>query len=209
MATTGTLETEREAHRKMPHEERQRQIVEAARKIITDRGMEYLTLRMLAKEVGVSQAALYRHVKNKQQILLLVLEDIERTLLDAVLQARERGATALEKLQSILQTHLSYSERRRGVSFLVLNEALRLDDRRLQKRAGGLMGKYLEAIGGVLCDGQREGTVRQDIDVEIAARLFFGMVQSNVTLWALQSRTFRLGNGWEGLWKLYRGAVGT
>jgi AcrR family transcriptional regulator len=193
---------------RMPHYKRERQIVETARGIIKGRGIEYLTIKALAKEIGVSDAALYRHVTNKQQILLLVLEDVERTLLDAVVQAQKEGGSALQKLQDILKSHLSLVERRRGVSFLVLNETLRLDNEQLRSCASELLGKYLGAITHILREGQAEGCIKPDVDVDLAARLFLGMVQSNVTIWALQSHRLRLSDGYEGLWELYRGAVG-
>jgi len=198
---------ENKVRTKRPHLERQQQIVEAARKIITHRGMEHLTVRALAESLGLSQAALYRHVKSRQAILLLVLQDIETTLLHAVGEAQKRKGSALERLRQTLNAHLSYSERRRGVGFLVINEALRNESRELRTRAGALVESYLELIKKVLLEGQEEGGIRDDIDVELAARLFFGMVQSNVTLWALQSRAFPLGGRQEELWELYLAGV--
>lgn len=181
--------------------------MEAARKIITDQGMEHLTIENLAAEIGVSEAAIYRHVKSKQEVLFLVLKDIEETLLEAVSQAQEQETSAIEKLRSTLKAHLSYAERRRGVSFLVLNEAQRLDDKALRKKAGEVVEKYLEAIRRILAEGRESKEVSQDVDIEMAARLFFGMVQSTVTLWSLQSHSFALTEGYEALWSLYQRAV--
>jgi hypothetical protein len=62
-------------------------------------------------------------------------------------------------------------------------------------------------IKKVLLEGQEEGGIRDDVDVELAARLFFGMVQSNVTLWALQSHAYPLGDRQEELWELYLAGV--
>jgi len=89
----------------------------------------------------------------------------------------------------------------------VINEALRNESRELRSRAGALVENYLELIKKVLFQGREEGVIRDDIDVEVAARLFFGMVQSNVTLWALQSHAFPLGGRQEELWELYRAGV--
>lgn len=200
---------ENKVRTKRPHLERRQQIVEAARKIITHRGMEHLTVRALAESLDLSQAALYRHVRSRQAILLLVLQDIETTLLHAVSQAQKEGSSALEKLRQTLNAHLSYSERRRGVGFLVINEALRNESRELRSRAGALVEGYLESVKKLLLQGREEGVIRDDIDVEVAARLFFGMVQSNVTLWALQSHAFPLGSRQEELWELYRAGVGS
>ena len=204
---TAGIRGENKVRTKRPHLERQQQIVEAARKIMTHRGMQHLTVRALAESLDLSQAALYRHVRSKQDILMLVLQDIETTLLQAVGEAQKGKGSALERLRGTLDAHLCYSERHRGVGFLVINEALCLQSRELRTRAGALVESYLELIKKVLLEGQEEGAIRGDIDVEVAARLFFGMVQSNVTLWALQSRAFPLSGRQEGLWELYLAGV--
>ncbi len=192
---------------KSTRRERRQQVQEAARRIIANQGMEKLTMESLAGEIGISVAAIYRHVEDKHEILLLVLDDIERTLMEGVAEGQKQGDSALERLQGILKTRLSYAERRRGVTFLVVNEAVRLDDARLRRRASDVVERYLDAVAEVLRQGQQEGTVRQDLDVDTAASLFFGMVQSKVTLWALRSRSFSLSDGWEGLWDLYCAAI--
>ena len=189
------------------HEVRQHQLAEAARKIITGQGMERLTISALAEEMGVSEGAIYRHVRSKQQILLLVLDDVERTWLDAVSRAEEEPARPLEKLESLFKGHLSRTERRRGVSLLVLNETLRLGDKELRSRAASIVEDYLGAVGRLLLECQSAGEVRRDLDVQLAARLFLGMVQSNVTLWALRSHSYPLSEGWEALWDLYCRAI--
>ena len=98
MAVTTRLHPKRGVRRRVAHEDRQQQIVETARKIITDQGMEHLTMEALAKEIGLSEAAIYRHVDSKQEILFMVLEDTERALLGAVANGREEGHLPLEKL---------------------------------------------------------------------------------------------------------------
>ena len=193
--------------RRAIHEDRQQQIAEVARKIITTQGMDHLTMDSLAEEIGLSEAGIYRHVDSKRDILQMVLEDVERALLGAVNQGRMKGSTPLEQLKYILRAHLSYSERRKGLSFLVLDEIIHLDDRKLQIYARKIVERYLDGISQVLISGQSDGSVRNDLDVAMATRLYFGMVQGNVTLWALQSHSFSLTDRHEGLWDLYCRAV--
>lgn len=52
------------------------QIVSAARDLVEAQGVETLTMRRLATELGATPMAVYRHVRDKQELLLLVLEDI-------------------------------------------------------------------------------------------------------------------------------------
>lgn len=207
MRATNRLYHNTKFPRRSIHEDRQQQIVEVARKIITKQGMEHLTMDSLAEEIGLSEAAIYRHVDSKRDILQMVLEDIERALLGAVTNGCKKGDTPLDKLKYVLKAHLSYSERRKGLSFLVLDEIIHLDDRKLQVYASKVVERYLKGISQVLIEGQSDGTVRIDLDLDMATRLYFGMIQGNVTLWALQSHSFGLTDRHERLWDLYRRAV--
>ncbi|MER8102550.1 TetR/AcrR family transcriptional regulator [Kitasatospora sp. NPDC094016] len=51
------------------------QVVEAARRIVTEEGADRLTMRRLASEVGSTPMALYHHVRDKEELLVLLLDD--------------------------------------------------------------------------------------------------------------------------------------
>ncbi len=63
---------------------RRKQIVAAARKLIVKYGSEHITVRRIAKEIGVSEGAIYRHFKSKTDVLSLMVDDIEETLIGDV-----------------------------------------------------------------------------------------------------------------------------
>ncbi|GAA3227636.1 TetR/AcrR family transcriptional regulator [Nonomuraea helvata] len=50
-------------------------IVSAAHRIIGEEGVPGLTMRRLAREVGTTPMALYHHVQDKDELLLLLLDD--------------------------------------------------------------------------------------------------------------------------------------
>jgi AcrR family transcriptional regulator len=55
-------------------------IVEAARRIVDADGLERLTMRRLADEIGSAPMALYHHVRNKDDLLVLLMEDFAATM---------------------------------------------------------------------------------------------------------------------------------
>ena len=113
---------------------RRRQIIDAARKVIIKYGSEHVTVRGIAKEVGISEAAIYRHFKSKRDILSLLADHIEENLVGDITRASTSGYTPLEILDSVLRSHLSAIEQRRGVSFQVIAEIISLGDKKLNKR---------------------------------------------------------------------------
>ncbi|GAA1952110.1 TetR/AcrR family transcriptional regulator [Kitasatospora viridis] len=51
------------------------EVIGAARRIVAEEGVDRLTMRRLAGEVGSTPMALYHHVRNKEELLLLLLDD--------------------------------------------------------------------------------------------------------------------------------------
>ncbi len=171
---------------------RQQEIVESARRIITSKGIENLTIHEIARGLRITDGAIYRHFKSKKAIISLLIDDIEKTLLSAIESAAEKAEGPLEKLKSIFASHLSYAEQRRGVSFIVINETLNLQTKDLQEKMFGVIHIYLTRIKDILLNGIESGEFRKDIDAVSASIAFFGMVQSMVTLWALSGFKYSL-----------------
>jgi AcrR family transcriptional regulator len=195
------------AQTRMATGERQRQIIDAARKIIATRGMEDLSIRDLAKQVGLSEAAIYRHFPSKKDILLLLIDDIERTLLDTVDRAVSEKSKPLESLENVFKAHLSYVEQRRGVSLIVISETLRLADMNLRKRMFEVVNHYISRIEGLLAQGVKSGQISQEIDLSTAALTFFAIIHTTVTLWALSDSEFSLPKRHKPLWDSYTASI--
>ena len=186
---------------------RQHQIIEAARNLIAAKGMDGVTIDAIAEEVGLTEGAIYRHFASKHQILSLLVDDIERTLLDTVESAQTEGASAVDSLEHILEAHLSDVEGHRAVSFVVIAEAMGFDGTTLAPKVSLMFTRYLELIQAVLDRGIREGSIRPDINANAAATTFFGLIQSTATLWALNGYAGQLAEFRSDMWDIYRKGV--
>jgi len=186
---------------------RQRQIVDAAGKTITEYGSEHVTVRRIAKEVGVSEGAIYRHFKSKKDILFLLAEHIEDTLLGDITKASAKGDTPLETLDNILRNHLSATEQRRGISFQIIAEIVSYGDKKLNRKIYDVIDKYVSHLKDILSQGVKAGEVRDDIDLDSAAILLFGMIQGLVNIWALSNYSFNLEERYVPLWHVFREAI--
>jgi AcrR family transcriptional regulator len=187
---------------------RQRQIITAARKLIIKYGSEHVTVGRIAKEVGISEAAIYRHFKSKRDILSLLVDYVEDSLLrDIATKAVYKGHNTLEVLDSILRSQVSAIEKRRGVSFQVIAEITSLGDKELNRKVADTIDRYIGRLRDVLSEGVKAGDVREDIDLEAAAMLLFGMIQGLVNIWALRNYDFNPEQKYVPLWNIFREAV--
>jgi AcrR family transcriptional regulator len=186
---------------------RKHQIIEAARHLITTKGMESVTIDAIADEVGITEGAIYRHFVSKNQILSLLIDDIENTLLATVRDSQVEGASAVSNLCRIMEAHLNDVEGRRAVSFIVIAGAMGFDGIGLTPKVSSMFTHYLESIQDVLRQGILEGSIRPDVDVDAAATAFFGIIQSTATLWALNDYSSPLAEFRAQMWDIYYNGV--
>jgi TetR/AcrR family transcriptional regulator len=187
---------------------RQQQIIEAAAKLIFKYGSEHLTVKRIAAEVGISEAAIYRHFTSKKSILFFLISHLEEVLLKDI-SADRSGAVpvTLDTIEKIIGNHFSAIDLRKGISFQVIAEIISLGDRKLNKQASQAIGKYISRLKDLLSEGVRDGTVRKDIDLDASATLLFALIQGLVNIWSLSDGSFKLTEKYASLWQIYREAV--
>ncbi len=184
-------------------EVRQKQIVSAARRLIVRYGSEHVTIRRMAKEIGVSEGAIYRHFKSKNDVLSFLIDDIEDTLIGDINKNSRSPLNSLEMLQNIIADHMSSIEQRKGVTFQVIAEIISLGDKKLNKKIYAVIENYINRVKIILADGVKSGIISPDVDLESAALLFFGMIQGLVNIWALSQYNFNLQQRYQNVWKVF------
>ncbi|MBF0123632.1 MAG: TetR/AcrR family transcriptional regulator [Candidatus Omnitrophica bacterium] len=187
---------------------RQQEIVEAVKKIIAADGFDRLTVREIAGRLKITEGALYRHFKSKNDIVSLLIDDVERTLLEVVDAATEKAEDPLGKLRCVLSANIQYAEKRKGLTFIVINETLSMRDPVLRKKMESVVNVYLKKIENILDKGIKEKVFRQDLNVRLTSLAFFGLVQSLVTVWGLSGHGFALDRQKiSGLFDLYKEGI--
>jgi len=186
---------------------RQDQIIEAARKLVVKYGSEHVTVGKIAKEVGISEGAIYRHFKSKGDVLSGLADQIADDLLTGISDHIYTNSTSLEFLGTVLKNHLSRIQQRKGISFQVIAEIISFGDKKLNKKVSGVINNYVLSLKHLLSEGIKSGEVKEDIDIEAAALILFGMIQGLVNIWALSNYDFNLEEKYERLWEVFRTSI--
>jgi len=119
---------------------RKQQILHALMEMLEDPNMR-ITTAALAKRVGVSEAALYRHFASKAQMFDALIEFVEETLFSRAKLIQQQELTAISQCQQILTLLLTFVERNAGVSRILTGEALMGENERLGNRVNQLFEK--------------------------------------------------------------------
>ncbi len=186
---------------------RKQQIIDAARKLIIKKGSEHLTVRAMAKEVGLTEAAIYRHFKSKREILSFLMNHIMDTMLHDFKRSALENASSLNTIDQALKNHLSEIEQRKGMSFQIIAEIISLGDKKLNREVYEKLNAYIDRITHLLAEGVRGGAVNEEIDLGASALMLFGMTQGLANIWALSGYSFDLAEKYEALWAIYRRAI--
>jgi AcrR family transcriptional regulator len=186
---------------------RKQQIIDAARKLIIKKGSEHLTVRAMAREVQLTEAAIYRHFKSKREILSFLMNHIMDTMLHDLERTATESPATLDTIDQALKHHLSEIEQRKGMSFQIIAEIISLGDKKLNKEVYEKLNAYIDRIKYLLSESVRDGYVKADIDLGAAALMLFGMTQGLANIWALGGYSFDLAEKFAALWSLYRQAI--
>lgn len=188
-------------------EVRRKQIADTARELIIKYGSEHITGRRIAKEIGITEGAIYRHFGSKRDILSFLIEDIESNLVADIERGMTSGDAPLQVIDKTMKSHISAIEQRRGVTFLVIAEIISLGDKKLNRQASGVLNRYTGRIRDILSEGIRSGEIREDVSPETAAILLSATIQGLVNIWALSNYSFSLEESYLSLWRMLREAV--
>ena len=188
-------------------EVRQKQIIDAARQMIVKYGSEHVTVRRIAKVVGISEAAIYRHFKSKRDILLLLADHIEENLVGDIKVTLTAEGSSLSGISAVIRDHISGIEQRQGISHQVIAEIISLGDKRLNQRFFEIVSRYIDHLSELISAGVESGELRQDIDPHVAATQLYGMIQGLVDIWALSNFSFNLVERYEPLWELFSDSI--
>ncbi len=117
---------------------RRLQILQVLARMLEDPKGEKVTTAALAKELDVSEAALYRHFASKAQMFEGLIEFIEETLFGLVNKITAEEENGMKQVHAILSSLLGFAERNPGMTRVLIGDALVNEDERLQARINQL-----------------------------------------------------------------------
>jgi len=185
---------------KVKKEVRRDQIVQATLRIIAKKGMNSLTTATIAKEVGISEANLYRHFKNKQEIIYETIETIGKGLSTNLEKVFQHDMDPLSKLEKVFLLHLQYIEKNEGIPRLAFSDEIHMGEKIIKERLFNFINSYTDKLSMLIKNGQEMGLIKGDIKPKSAALIIIGIVQVTVLRWSLNDFSFSLVKEGRKLW---------
>ena len=161
-------------------EKTQNAIREAAVRLIARRGFEAVSMRLLAAEVGVQAAALYRYFPNKEELLFSLMREHMRGLTAAWETARPAGGDPAASLAAFTANHIRFHVGRRHSTHVSNMELRSLSHGRLSAILK-LRTAYEKELRLILREGAETGA----FDIEDTALTAMAIIQmiTGVIVW--------------------------
>jgi TetR/AcrR family transcriptional regulator len=159
---------------------RRQQILESLAHMLEESPGERITTAGLAKTVGVSEAALYRHFPSKAKMFEGLIEFIEENVFSRVNLIIENETTALARCEKILGLLLTFAERNPGISRILVGDVLIGETERLRARITQFYDRLETQLRQVLREAELREGVRPTIPVSAAVNLLLANAEGRI-----------------------------
>ncbi|HNX00128.1 MAG TPA: TetR/AcrR family transcriptional regulator [Candidatus Cloacimonadota bacterium] len=179
---------------------RQKEIVLNSISIISRQGIQDLTIKNIAAAINVTEAALYRHFKSKNELLMAVLnyfDDLSRELVDA---AELEGKTPLQKMELFVMKRYALFMSNPDLAKVMFSEVLFENEPALSAKMLSIIQRHMHQFLDYVNQAQTQNYIRSDIEGQQIFRMIIGSMRLLVTQWTLNEFSFPLEEEGRKLW---------
>lgn len=160
---------------------RREEILQAlAHMLETADGASRITTAKLASQVGVSEAALYRHFPSKARMFEGLIEFIEDALMSRINRILDEEKDTLQRIRLVMQLILAFAERNPGLSRIMSGHALMFENERLRSRINQLFERIETQLRQILRERKLREGKSFSVDESILATQLLGQVEGSL-----------------------------
>ena len=162
---------------------RQEQIKQAVLDIIYTDGLKNLSTSNLAKRIGMSEGAIFRHFNTKQDIILAIIKDVQNDFIGSLRVIANSDVEPEERLHKFLCQTVKYLTQNKGITMLMFSEASHNNDADLKNSLLWIFNNQKKLVSKIILDGVAIGKWDESVRVEDLAMLYMGIpVSLNIEL---------------------------
>lgn len=171
---------------------RQIEIIEAAGRLLIKKGIKGLTTKNLAQEMGFSESALYRHFKNKEDIIVLLIGYLESNIKERLGAISKSELSPVEKLQSIFNSQFGYFSQNPHFIIAILSEGLFDETEKIHASVLKIISFKLQLIAETIEQGKASSQITDTIPTLDLVYILIGTFRLTMLRWKLSKFEFDL-----------------
>lgn len=186
---------------------RKEQILQALAHMLEATPGGRITTAALAKEVGVSEAALYRHFPSKAKMFEGLIEFIEHSLFSRISLIIKEDIDALGQCGQILHLLLAFSEKNPGITRILTGDAITGETDRLRQRVIQLFDRIETQLKQILREAELKEGRRTRLSAAQSANLMLSAAEGRICQYVRSGFSRAPTASWEDQWTLLGDAL--
>lgn len=166
--------------KKSKRKSRKEQILQSLAAILEESPGGKITTASLAKQVGVSEAALYRHFPSKTKMFDELIEFAELTIFTRLNMISSEQISASSKCEKISKLVLTFAEKNPGISRILAGDALWGENERLRFRVNQLFDRIEVQIKQILREDRYTNDNNVTTHPNISADIFMSFIEGKI-----------------------------
>lgn len=179
---------------------RREQILQALAHMLEATPGGRITTAKLAKEVGVSEAALYRHFPSKAKMFEGLIEFIEETIFTRITYITREEPNAARQCEKILSLLLGFTERNPGITRILTGDAITGETERLRKRIIQFYDRLETQLKQILREAEIKDGLVTRISVSNTAGLLLAAAEGRIAQFVRSEFRKKPTEGWNDQW---------
>ena len=171
--------------------EKARMILRAAAKVFAQFGYFNAKVSDVARQAGVADGTVYLYFKSKDELLSSIFGMAMEEFLSRARAELAQVGDPRERLRRFAYLHLSLLEQERDLA-IVFQVELRQSTKFMEQFSTTYLADYFKIVRQIVEDGQQCGLFRRQLNVQVAAKVFFGVLDEMATNWILSHHNYRL-----------------
>ncbi len=161
--------------------DRRQQILEVLASELESNPGSHITTAALARAVGVSEAALYRHFASKAKMFEALIEFAEESVFSLTNKIMEQEKDVVLRCERLIQLVLGFSERNPGITRVLLGDALVGENERLRVRVGKFFERVETQIKQILREANLSDGARAMAPIDAAANEIVALIEGRMS----------------------------
>ena len=161
-----------------------------------------ITTAGLAREVGVSEAALYRHFPSKAKMFEGLINFVDETVFSRITRILQDTTDAQAQAEQILTLLLTFTERNPGITRLLTGDALAGENERLRQRIEQFFDRVESQLKQLLRDAEFKQGLRTSASPAVTANLLLAAAEGRIAQFVRSGFRQSPTQGWQEQWPL-------
>lgn len=170
---------------------RQRDIIETSLDLINDDGIQSLTMRNIAGSMGVTDPMIYRHFKNKEQLIGMMISYAGETVLSII---ENTNGDETDMLRNAYMGCLELFEDKPPLTSVIFSEEIFRNNAQHRQSMLHIISRISNTLQDRITSLQYNNLLRKDIPAEYITQIFMAQLRMDVRFWRLNNMKYSLKN---------------